>query len=140
MAQYRSSVDQFRWPGWANTMAIILYAFIFFITFRKVDSGTNKAVGVRSTSTSKNILFLNKVKSTLKKVRLRNVLVSSPDHKHKATNALPINDHIAVLWNNNKPIGRLNPDPYNYGLIMYACLQSYIVSLISHSSMSFPIL
>ncbi len=91
-------MDQFRWPGWANTMAIILYAFIFFITFRKVDSGTNKAVGVRSTSTSststsKNILFLNKVKSALKKVRLRNVLVSSSDHKHKATNALPINDH-----------------------------------------------
>ncbi|XP_064406669.1 uncharacterized protein LOC135351557 [Halichondria panicea] len=83
MAQYRDTVDQFRWPGWANATVSILYAFIFFITFRKVESGTAKAGEGRSTTTwchcqcvfFKDHLSTDKMKSTLKKIRLRNVLV-----------------------------------------------------------------
>lgn len=88
MAQYRDTVDQFRWPGWANATVSILYAFIFFITFRKVESGTAKAGEGRSTTTwchcqcvfFKDHLSTDKMKSTLKKIRLRNVLVSIPKH------------------------------------------------------------
>jgi len=41
MAQFPGTVDQFRWPGWANATIIIIYALAFMFMFRSQDTLPN---------------------------------------------------------------------------------------------------
>ncbi len=83
MAQFKNSVDQFRWPGWVNAGIALLYVVFFLLIFRPVISPTLKVKEkqekknlVRSV---RNLLSLDKVKSLwtkTKKIKLLNVIVS----------------------------------------------------------------
>ena len=79
LAQFEQTVDQFRWPGWANTFIMVFFSLLFQLVYREVDTEPKRAVKKRPCFTFRKpgLLVKEKCCSCFKLLSFRNVVVSS---------------------------------------------------------------